>query len=156
MVPIDEGSTDDEMTRLSREMSIHGSLVHEHIIHLKDALLFGLDNTDNVAPGAYLLMEYAEGGDLFTRLRNGTTVFRLCLVVTDVPVCLVSRRGVGIRRARRYFRQIVEALVSAFHVRGCNITESSRCTCMAWVSAIWTSNQRTYCLMEPVMLSYAI
>lgn len=53
MVPIDDGSTDDEMTRLVHEMSIHGSLDHEHIIHLKDAFIISLDNTDNIAPGAY-------------------------------------------------------------------------------------------------------
>lgn len=65
-------------------------------------------------------MEYAEGGDLFTCICNGTAVLRLCMVVTDGPDsnCLGSQRGVSVCRVRRYFRQILEALVSVFHVRG--------------------------------------
>lgn len=57
-----------DLKSLQKEVQVHRSLKHVHILEFMDSLLVKPDNDGHFYSGLYMLMELAQFGDLFDKI----------------------------------------------------------------------------------------
>ncbi|KAF8060725.1 kinase-like domain-containing protein [Lyophyllum atratum] len=68
MIAFTDKSTDVQRKTIEKEMRIHSALKHQHVLEFLNAVVVELKHQHLYAPGIYMLMELAGGGDLFDKI----------------------------------------------------------------------------------------
>lgn len=94
---------------LEKEVKVHRSLQHEHILNfMHHELVDQAKEREGWVPGLYMLLELAIGGDLFDKIGENRA--------TDVPKMrlMAAAPDVGVPEdlAKFYFSQMVSGIVS--------------------------------------------
>ncbi|KAJ6553690.1 kinase-like domain-containing protein [Mycena vulgaris] len=61
-------TSEKERKTVEKEMRIHAALKHTHVLEFINAVVVELVNLNRYVPGIYMLLELAEGGDLFDKI----------------------------------------------------------------------------------------
>ena len=67
VVLIDSETTSHSMQGLNREITVQKKLKHVHILEMLEGAIVNL-NQKKYYPGAYMLLEFASGGELFDKI----------------------------------------------------------------------------------------